>query len=717
MEQENVEDVVKLNDSKDEIPSNSAEVEAVKDQKDAKVKEKEEADDKEEIERRPRRLVTFKRPDKSRKIRYKKSLDSPWVSALVTQVGPSTGTAQFKCMLRLENFDEISADFSDKDMIWEYEKFPCDACGKIFDTKRGLRMHIKKSHAPVKEDKMVTFKESNEEKVNYVENSNNYKEKDNVKSLEIRFKEVMEERIKNELWRKSLAREKNEEVNYAEIRETPENADAVREAKQKELENFDKYEAFEEVQDEGQEVLGTRFVLTEKPDNSIKARFVVKGFQENFDDASDSPTSSRETIKVFLAIAANKGWTVESSDVRSAFLQSDSIDRDVFVDPPQERKKHGIIWRLKKPCYGLDDASRKWFMSFKKTLKDLGLVQSQREYCLFLYHEQEKLEGFLVFHVDDIISAGSEKFNEIMKKLRTKYNFGKVEKGAFTFTGLNISQNETSKIMLHQKDYIEQIEAPDYEIKSPNDYLPQDENRMLRQTQGQLSWLSSQTRPDISFDSFYLSTVLNKASFRDAKLSKKILKRVKKDEVKMTFEHLGEMEDLHIEVFSDASLGNVENGMHTKSAMGYFICLANRNLQISPLHWKSCVIEKVAEDIKTAETLALEKALDDAIHFSNLVSEIYTGKANLNIIPIVANIDSKSLLESIYSTKKVKRKTMRVVISSLQQHLQNGILSEIRHVQSEDNTADIFTKKGVNPARILQILETGSLFTEARSTD
>ena len=59
------------------------------------------------------------------------------------------------------------------------------------------------------------------------------------------------------------------------------------------------------------------------------------------------------------------------------------------------------------------------------------------------------------------------------------------------------------------------------------------------------------------------------------------------DEVKITFQHLGEMEDLHIEIFSDASLGNVESGMHTKSAMGYFICLANRNLDISPLHWKS----------------------------------------------------------------------------------------------------------------------------------
>ena len=52
---------------------------------------------------------------------------------------------------------------------------------------------------------MVTFKESNEERVNYVENSNNHEEKDNVKGMEIRFKEVMEERIKNELWRKSLS--------------------------------------------------------------------------------------------------------------------------------------------------------------------------------------------------------------------------------------------------------------------------------------------------------------------------------------------------------------------------------------------------------------------------------------------------------------------------------------------------------------------------------
>ena len=68
-------------------------------------------------------------------------------------------------------------------------------------------------------------------------------------------------------------------------------------------------------------------------------------------------------------------------------------------------------------------------------------------------------------------------------------------------------------------------------------------------------------------------------------------------------------------------------------------------------------------------------------------------------LPIVANEGSK----------KVKRKTMRVVFSSIQQHLQNGILSEINHVQSKDNIADVFTKAGVNTDRVFNVLRNGSL--------
>ena len=89
------------------------------------------------------------------------------------------------------------------------------------------------------------------------------------------------------------------------------------------------------------------------------------------------------------------------------------------------------------------------------------------------------------------------------------------------------------------------------------------------------------------------------------------------------FSHLGNFENLHIEVFADASLGNAEKDGQTKSVMGYFIALSNNDLKTSPLLWKSKVIDKVAEDIKTAETLALETAIDDSLHLGDLIAEIY----------------------------------------------------------------------------------------------
>ena len=525
----------------------------------------------------------------------------------------------------------------------------------------------------------------------------------------MRFKEVIDERRRNERWLKSIEAERLEDAMYSEIKETQENQDEVHEAKEKELKNFDDFDVYEEEKYEGQEVLGTRFVLTQKPDKSIKARFVVKGFQENFEDASDSPTSSRETLKVFLAVAANEKFQIKCSDVRSAFLQSETIQREVFIDPPPQRKKPGYVWKLRRPCYGLDDASRQWFESFKNTLKNLNMTQSRREACLFYLIMDGKLHGLLIFHVDDILSAGDEVFETVMEKLRTKYKFGKVETKDFVFTGIRIRQNDSMEVIADQEQFMQTIQDTEYDPNKVEESLHEDERKSLRSLQGKLSWLSTQTRPDLAFDAFQLSTVLNRATQKDAKNANKVLKKMRQNDVKLKFENLGKIDDMHIEVFADASLGNIEDQIHTKSAMGYFICLSNSSLKMSPLHWKSAVIDKVAEDVKTAETLALEKAIDDAVHFSNLITEIYTGEPTTNSIPIVANTDSKSLLQSIYSTKKVKRKTMRVVISSIQQNLQNRIIQDVHHVKSQDNVADIFTKKGVDNTRIKEVLHFGNL--------
>ena len=60
IEQEKVQDVIKINDPKDKAPVKSTEMEALKDENETNTKGSEEAKDNEEITRRPRRLVTFK---------------------------------------------------------------------------------------------------------------------------------------------------------------------------------------------------------------------------------------------------------------------------------------------------------------------------------------------------------------------------------------------------------------------------------------------------------------------------------------------------------------------------------------------------------------------------------------------------------------------------------------------------------------------------------
>ena len=109
----------------------------------------------------------------------------------------------------------------------------------------------------------------------------------------------------------------------------------VMEAKEKELENLAKYEVFEEVEDAGQERISSRWVITRKEradgqKTEYKGRLVARGFQEKSAPQSDSPTMRRESLKLFFSIAANKGFSLRSVDIRAAFLQAKGLEREIF---------------------------------------------------------------------------------------------------------------------------------------------------------------------------------------------------------------------------------------------------------------------------------------------------------------------------------------------------------------------------------------------------
>ena len=114
-------------------------------------------------------------------------------------------------------------------------------------------------------------------------------------------------------------------------------------------------------------VIGTRWVLSKKFDADgrlvkHKARLVAQGYTQKYGIDSQqtySPVVNAASLRLLLAISANKGYAVDSLDISTAFLNG-AIDGDVyvkqppgFVDPEHPNK----IWKLNKALYGLKQSA------------------------------------------------------------------------------------------------------------------------------------------------------------------------------------------------------------------------------------------------------------------------------------------------------------------------------------------------------------------------
>ena len=130
---------------------------------------------------------------------------------------------------------------------------------------------------------------------------------------------------------------------------------------------------FTEVVDYGQWKMSTTWVISEKLCNGskvTKARLVARGFEEEDLNTlkTDSPTCSKESLRLIMAISSAYNWVCHSLDIKAAFLQGNSIEREVFLKPPPEANAKGIAWKLNKCVYGLVDASHSWYFRVKEEL-------------------------------------------------------------------------------------------------------------------------------------------------------------------------------------------------------------------------------------------------------------------------------------------------------------------------------------------------------------
>nr|GFB94966.1 retrovirus-related Pol polyprotein from transposon TNT 1-94 [Tanacetum cinerariifolium] len=104
-----------------------------------------------------------------------------------------------------------------------------------------------------------------------------------------------------------------------------------------------------------------------------KSRLVVRGYrqEEGIDfEESFASVAGMEAIRIFLAYAAHKSFTVFQMDVKTAFLHG-SLKEDVYVCQPKgfiDADHPSHVYKLKKALYGLKQAPRAWYDELSKFL-------------------------------------------------------------------------------------------------------------------------------------------------------------------------------------------------------------------------------------------------------------------------------------------------------------------------------------------------------------
>nr|GEX86219.1 retrovirus-related Pol polyprotein from transposon TNT 1-94 [Tanacetum cinerariifolium] len=192
-----------------------------------------------------------------------------------------------------------------------------------------------------------------------------------------------------------------------------------------------------------------------------KSRLVAKGYaqKEGVDfEESFAPVARLEVVRLFIAYAAHKSFTVYQMDVKITFLYGPLKEEvyvnqpDGFVDPYHLDK----VYRLKKALYGFKQAPRAWYDELTNFLVSKGFSKGSIDPTLFITKHGEDIL-LVQIYVDDIIFGStnlklSKRFEKLM---HNKFEMSVMGELKF-FLGIQINQSPHGIFINHAK-YAQEI--------------------------------------------------------------------------------------------------------------------------------------------------------------------------------------------------------------------------------------------------------------------
>ena len=479
-------------------------------------------------------------------------------------------------------------------------------------------------------------------------------------------------------------------------------------AKTAELENWKRYHVYDEVEDKGQDRVSVKWVIKQKiKENRLtyKGRLVARGYEDTSETRNDSPTCHKDSVRIMMAIASAKNWNIEAIDIKAAFMQSQSLLREIHLKPPAEAKCKGKLWRLRRCVYGLNDASRNWYLTMRQEMKNIGATEVKGDPAFFYWKNDEQLIGLLASHVDDFLHCGLNKFkNEKVSKIKEKFEISSEVKEAFEYLGIKL--NTTSDgITVNQIEYVNELRPliiSEVRKNNRNDDVTEEERSEMRSAIGKLNWLRTQSRPDIAFQVSSTASQIHKAKVRDIVELNKTIKKVKSEEVFIKFPRLNNLKKCRLVVYADASFAGLDNWRQA----AYLIFLVDEYQNAALLTWISKCIHRVVRSVLGAELFALADAVDHAHTLNKIISQILL--EDNKKFQIQCYVDSKSLVEAIGTSHTTTERRLMVDIHALREDQDNKEI-KVNWIESKRNLADPLTKHTAYSGVLLEALRSGRL--------
>ncbi|GAA5970924.1 hypothetical protein JCM8115_005499 [Rhodotorula mucilaginosa] len=373
-------------------------------------------------------------------------------------------------------------------------------------------------------------------------------------------------------------------------------------------------------------ILGARFVYRRKKDQNgqvtgHKVRLVAQGFtQRPYVDFRETfaPVVKFTSIRVLLALAARHRLHVHQADIDMAYLHG-ALEEELYMRVPEgidDSEYAGKVLKLDHALYGLKQAGRVWNHRIHATLEGLGYQRTKSDACIYVRSEGGHTH-YIALYVDDLlfVSPDLDEIQRIKDGLKRQYGIKDLGEAKFIL-GIQVHRRSNGGIFLSQRAYLEDVLLRLGYADGRTAPTPMQPNL-------QLAVAPEDHQPTPAFRSRYLQAVgsLIHAARPDNSHWAAVIRVLAYIKGTLDFGLEFQPDDSPLagfEAYSDSDWGACPST--SRSTMGYTFVLAS-----GAVSWSSKLQPRVTASSTEAEYLGLSHASKEAIHLSQLLSELAQG--------------------------------------------------------------------------------------------